>query len=120
MAEKELSPEEHHVLKEKGPERPFTSDLLEEKRNGEFLCKGCGNALFSSEDKFESGTGWPSFDKMKSKDSVVLGDAEQGGHEVSCKKCGGHLGHVFNDGPLVSTGKRFCINGVALDFNETK
>ena len=117
MNDKKLSPEAHHVLRENGTERPFTSDLLEEKGDGDFVCAGCGNVLFSSEDKFESGTGWPSFDKFKSNESVVLGVAEQGGHEVSCKKCEGHLGHVFGDGPKISTGKRYCINGAALEFS---
>ncbi|MCH7850846.1 MAG: peptide-methionine (R)-S-oxide reductase MsrB [Nanoarchaeota archaeon] len=114
---KKLSSVEYGVLRGQGTERPFTSRLLEEKRTGDFLCVACGNKLFSSEAKFESGTGWPSFDKVKDGGAVVLGVREHGGHEVSCKKCGGHLGHAFSDGPLISTGKRYCINGVALKFS---
>ena len=79
-----LSGEQYGVLRKQGTERPFTSDLLEEKRNGDFVCAGCGNKLFSSDAKFESGTGWPSFDNFKNNDSVVIGNSEQWGHEVSC------------------------------------
>jgi len=110
------------VLREKGTELAFTGKLLKNKRTGMYLCAACGNELFSSETKFESGTGWPSFWESFSKDSVELKvDISHGMHrtEVICKKCGSHLGHVFDDGP-VPTGQRFCVNSVSLQFQENK
>jgi len=114
---KRLSPAAYGVLRQHGTERPFTSPLNSEKRTGTFLCAACGQALFSSEDKFDSGTGWPSFT------APLLGAVEtetDESHgmirtEVHCARCGGHLGHVFEDGPA-PTGERFCMNGVALSF----
>jgi peptide-methionine (R)-S-oxide reductase len=115
-----LSSEEYHVLVEKGTERPFSSEFVELDKEGEYLCKACGNVLFDSENKFDSGCGWPSFWDAK-KDSVEFSEDNTLGMkriEVTCRKCGGHLGHVFDDGPKAHGGKRYCINGVALGFNK--
>ena len=117
-----LSPEEYHVLREKGTEPAFTGKYLKNKKNGTYVCAGCGNELFSSETKFDSGTGWPSFWAPVSKDNIEENaDNRFGMHrtEVTCKKCGGHLGHVFNDSPT-PTGQRFCINSISLKFKEQK
>ena len=119
---KKLTPEQYRVLREKGTEPAFTGELLHVKRNGMFVCAGCGAELFDSSTKFDSGTGWPSFDQAK-KDAVKFHeDLSHGTHrvEVICAKCGGHLGHVFDDGPAQTTGKRFCINSCALGFKEKK
>ncbi len=113
-----LSPESYRVLRHEATERPNTSALNHEKRAGEFDCAGCGNPLFLSADKFDSGTGWPSFTRPARTEAVgsrtdvklLIPRAE-----VHCARCGGHLGHVFNDGPA-PTGKRYCINGAALAF----
>jgi peptide-methionine (R)-S-oxide reductase len=119
---KVLSPEEYHVLREKGTEPAFSGKYLKNKKKGTYVCAGCGNELFSSETKFDSGTGWPSFWSPISKDSVEEKvDNRFGMHrtEVRCKKCGGHLGHVFDDSPT-PTGQRYCINSVSLKFKEKK
>jgi len=119
---KVLSPEEYHVLREKGTEPAFSGKYLKNKKKGTYVCAGCGNELFSSETKFDSGTGWPSFWSPVSKDSVEEKvDNRFGMHrtEVRCKKCGGHLGHVFDDSPT-PTGQRYCINSVSLKFKEKK
>ena len=114
---KRLSPAAYTVLRHHGTERPFTSPLNREKRSGTFLCAGCGQALFSSNDKFESGTGWPSFVRPLAGAVGIETDETLGmvRTEVHCARCGGHLGHVFEDGPR-PTGERYCMNGVALDF----
>lgn len=114
-----LTPEEYAVLRQKGTEAPFTGELLHEKRNGTFNCKACGNPLFSSDAKFESGTGWPSFDQALPGAVEMREDTSHGMRrtEVVCARCGSHLGHVFDDGPE-TTGKRHCINSVCLEFEE--
>ena len=115
---KKLDPEAYRVLREQGTERAFTSPLYHEKRDGSYLCAGCQQALFSSENKFESGTGWPSFWQPAEEKAVGTSTDFKIGYartEVHCAKCGGHLGHVFEDGPE-PTGLRYCINGAALTF----
>ncbi|AKB26399.1 Peptide methionine sulfoxide reductase MsrB [Methanosarcina sp. MTP4] len=115
---KVLTPEQYHVLRKKGTERPFKGKLYYNKNKGVYTCSACGQELFSSDSKFESGTGWPSFLDVISSDRVrLLEDNSYFMHrvEVVCSRCGGHLGHVFDDGPK-PTGKRYCINSVSLDF----
>jgi len=112
-----LTPEEYNVLREEGTERAFSSPLNKEKRKGTFVCKGCGLPLFSSSTKYDSGTGWPSFydalpEAVATKTDHKIGVART---EYHCKKCGGHQGHIFDDGPQ-PTGLRYCNNGVALAF----
>ncbi|MDR3387730.1 MAG: peptide-methionine (R)-S-oxide reductase MsrB [Rudaea sp.] len=115
-----LTPEQYSVLRQEGTERPFSSPLDHEKRRGIFACAGCGLDLFSSDTKFDSGTGWPSFWKplehaVGDRRDTTLGMERD---EVHCRRCGGHLGHVFDDGPP-PTGLRYCMNGVALVFKAT-
>jgi len=115
-----LTPTEFHVLRERGTERPFTGKHLYNKKKGIYICAGCGNELFSSGKKFDSGTGWPSFWAPIAEDKVELEAEDSLGMqrtEVLCSQCGGHLGHVFDDGPK-PTGHRFCINSVALQFRK--
>jgi peptide-methionine (R)-S-oxide reductase len=116
-----LTPEQFHVLREHGTERAGTSPLNREKRDGTFNCAGCGAPLFSSETKFESGTGWPSFYRPIDGAIATTTDRSYGMTRVEahCAQCGGHLGHVFPDGPP-PTGERYCMNGVALDFAPKK
>ena len=106
-----------HILREAGTERPFSSPLLKEKRKGHFACAGCGLPLFSSSAKYDSGTGWPSFWKALPNAIVYERDLSHGmvRTEERCRRCGGHLGHLFDDGPR-PTGKRHCINGLSLTF----
>ena len=119
--QKELDPLQHHVLRNHGTERPFTSPLNDEKRRGMFRCAGCGELLFDSSTKYESGSGWPSF--WAPMDNAVETTVDQSHGmvrtEVHCAKCGGHLGHVFPDGPQ-PTGDRYCMNGAALKFELKK
>ncbi len=112
-----LTPEQFHVLREHGTERAGTSPLNHEKREGIFMCGGCGQPLFISDTKFESGTGWPSFYRPIEGAIAITTDRSYGMTrvEVNCSQCGGHLGHVFPDGPR-PTGERYCMNGVALEF----
>jgi peptide-methionine (R)-S-oxide reductase len=114
----QLTPEQYDILRKEGTERPYTSPLLKEHRKGVFACAGCDLPLFASETKFESGTGWPSFFKpldnaVAKREDRTFGMART---EVHCRRCGGHLGHVFDDGPK-PTGLRYCMDGVALQFH---
>ena len=116
-----LTPDQFHILREHGTERPGTSPLNVEKRSGMFRCAGCGQELFSSDTKFESGTGWPSFWQPIEGAVETTVDRQFGmtRTEVHCARCGGHLGHVFPDGPR-PTGLRYCMNGAALGFEPEK
>jgi peptide-methionine (R)-S-oxide reductase len=115
---KELTPEQYHVLREKGTEAAFTGKYWNNHEPGVYRCAGCGQELFRSDEKFDSGTGWPSFWDVVAKGRVkIVGDHSHGMErdEVVCSRCGGHLGHVFDDGPK-PTGLRYCINSVSLTF----
>lgn len=119
--QKSLSAEQYHVLREKGTERAWTGALLNNKANGEYQCAACQNPLFSSDTKFDSGSGWPSFFAPISTDSVKLKMDKSFGMvrtEVTCGRCDSHLGHVFHDGPN-PTGERYCMNSISLDFKKT-
>ena len=114
-----LTPEQYDVLRGKGTERPFTGELVHTKDDGTYVCAGCGAELFSSDTKFDSGTGWPSFTDPMNSENVEL--HKDRSHfmvrtEVTCRRCGSHLGHVFDDGPGTS-GKRYCINSCALQLD---
>lgn len=114
-----LTPEEYAVLRERGTEAPFTGEYVHEKADGTYACKACGNPLFTSDAKFDSGTGWPSFDTAIPGAIEQHADTSHGMQrtEITCARCGSHLGHVFDDGPT-ETGKRYCINSVCLDLEE--
>jgi peptide-methionine (R)-S-oxide reductase len=120
---KELSPEQYRVLREAGTEPAFRGEYTDLSDDGLYLCGACGNQLFSSKNKFNSACGWPSFDDIKDSEAIETRvDTAHGMNrtEVVCKKCEGHLGHVFSDGPKDTTGLRYCINSVALDFKPKK
>ncbi len=116
---KKLTPDQYKVLREKGTEAPFSGKLLHNKDSGMYTCAACGAELFSSDTKFDSGSGWPSFYDVATKGNVKLVDDDSHGMhrtEVVCNNCGGHLGHVFDDATDQPTGKRYCINSCSLDF----
>lgn len=113
-----LTPEQYAVLRQKGTEVPFSGAFVHEKADGMYRCAACGQSLFSSDTKFDSGTGWPSFDDALPGSTKLIEDNSHGMSrtEVVCTNCGSHLGHVFDDGP--TTGKRYCINSVCLDLEK--
>jgi peptide-methionine (R)-S-oxide reductase len=116
---KRLTREQYEVLRGKGTERPFTGRYVHTKEDGVYRCAACGNELFRSDTKFESGTGWPSFTEPANRENVELHEDTSHGMvrtEVTCKRCGSHLGHVFPDGPG-PTGDRYCINSVSLELD---
>ncbi len=116
---KELTEEQYRVLREAGTEKPFSGEFTMFNKEGEYICAACGNKLFDSKNKFQSSCGWPSFDDVKSSESVYTRLDTSFGmerEEIICAGCDGHLGHVFTDGPTDTTGLRYCINSVALDF----
>jgi peptide-methionine (R)-S-oxide reductase len=117
----ELTPEQYAVLRGKSTERAFTGKLLENKDHGTYVCGACGNELFASDTKFDSKSGWPSFWDPMYKDRIELHEDNELGMkriEVTCARCGSHLGHVFEDAPHTPTGQRYCINSCALDFKK--
>ncbi len=116
----ELTPEQFRVLRQHGTERAFAGELNDHKGDGMYLCAGCGEELFKSDDKFDSGSGWPSFTRPSDEEQVETHTDTTHGMvrtEVHCRRCGGHLGHVFPDGPA-PTGQRYCINSVSLSFKD--
>ena len=115
-----LTPEQYHVLFEKGTEAPFSGKYYKHKENGVYVCAACGNELFTADQKFDSGCGWPSFFDMKEKGTIKTNRDTSHGMvrtEITCAKCGGHLGHIFDDGPN-PTGLRYCVNSLSLDFKK--
>ena len=117
----ELTPQQYSVLRQQATERPFTGEYVHNKESGVYTCAACGQPLFTSDTKFESGTGWPSFWDMIEKGSVEVRQDNSHGMqrlEAVCSRCGSHLGHVFEDGPRDTTGLRYCINSVSLKFDK--
>ena len=117
---KSLTAEQYHIMREKGTEAPFTGKYVDSKEKGMYVCAACGQELFSSDTKFNSGTGWPSFTDPANRENIILREDKSHGLsrvEAVCKRCGAHLGHVFDDGPGAS-GKRYCINSACLDLKE--
>lgn len=116
-----LTPEQYRILRERGTEAPFSGKLLHSDKSGTYMCSACGNPLFNSDAKFDSGTGWPSFDEAIPGAVKQIPDDAHGMSrtEIVCSRCNSHLGHVFDDGPT-KTGKRFCLNSVCLDLEEGK
>ncbi len=120
---KKLTPDQYKVMREKGTEAPFAGKYWNNHEKGMYVCAACGAQLFSSDTKFDSGTGWPSFDNPVNRENVQLSEDVSHGmlrSEVVCKNCGSHLGHIFDDGPKESTGKRYCINSCSLEFRAEK
>lgn len=120
---KKLTPEQYSILRKKGTEAPFSGKLLHNDKSGDYVCAACGQVVFKSDTKFDSGSGWPSFYDVANTDAVKLAEDDSLGMkrvEVMCANCGSHLGHVFNDAPDQPTGMRFCINSAALDFEDKK
>lgn len=118
-----LTPEQYHVIREKGTEAPFTGKFVNHHEDGMYSCAACGQELFASGTKFESGSGWPSFTEPANREHVLLTpDTSLGMQrvEVTCANCGAHLGHVFDDGPADKGGQRYCINSCSLDFAPKK
>ncbi|MDP9211727.1 MAG: peptide-methionine (R)-S-oxide reductase MsrB, partial [bacterium] len=118
---KRLTPEQYRILRERGTEPPFSGRYVQEKADGMYHCAGCGTVLFDADTKFESGTGWPSFTEPAVAETVRLRPDDSHGMvrtEVVCARCGGHLGHVFDDGPAARGGQHYCINSAALELKK--
>lgn len=119
----DLTPEQYAVLRERGTEAPFTGKYVDNHEDGIYRCAACGQQLFSAETKFDSGSGWPSFTDPTNLENIELKEDNDLGMvrtEVTCKRCGSHLGHVFDDGPMDKGGKRYCINSCALNFDKAE
>ena len=118
----QLGPERYRVLREAGTERAFSGEFYEHNEDGTYTCAGCGTVLFGSETKFDTGCGWPSFYESVADTIEFIEDNKHGMSrtDVRCRKCGGHLGHIFNDAPQTPTGQRYCINSASLEFVKKK